>query len=121
MRYLDNCFLLCHMKINLFERFRIHKSKTMQLLTVVGGTGTQGRSVIEAALKNGHSKIRTLTRNPDSKHAKELAAKGVEVIKADVNDESSLVKAFEVRKLPGRLTGRVLSKSIARDQRIFML
>lgn len=67
----------------------------MQLLTVVGGTGTQGRSVIDAALKNGYSKIRATTRNPDSKNAQELAAKGVEVVKADVNDEASLVKAFE--------------------------
>ena len=70
----------------------------MQLLTVVGGTGTQGRSVIEAALKGGHGKIRALTRNTESQNAKDLAAKGVEVVKADLNDESSLIKAFEVRK-----------------------
>lgn len=69
----------------------------MQLLTVVGGTGTQGRSVIEAALKGEHGKIRALTRNTGSQNAKDLAAKGVEVVKADLNDESSLVKAFEVR------------------------
>ena len=68
----------------------------MQLLTVVGGTGTQGRSVIEAALKGEHGKIRALTRNTESQNAKDLAAKGVEVVKADINDESSLVKAFEV-------------------------
>lgn len=81
---------------NFSKRLRIHKSKNMPLLTVVGGTGTQGRSVIEAALKGGFGKIRALTRNLDSPNAKELAAKGVEVVRADLNDESSLVKAFEV-------------------------
>lgn len=90
----------------------------MQLLTVVGGTGTQGRSVIDAALKNGYSKIRATTRNPDSKNAQELAAKGVEVVKADVNDEASLVKAFEVRQTPDQLKGSVLTMSTARGQRI---
>jgi uncharacterized protein YbjT (DUF2867 family) len=84
------------MLFNFFNRFRIYRSKKMQLLTVVGGTGTQGRSVIEAALKGGFGKIRALTRNPESPNAKELAAKGVEIVKADLGDESSLVKAFEV-------------------------
>ena len=93
----------------------------MQLLTVVGGTGTQGRSVIEAALKDGHSKIRALTRNPDSKNAKELAAKGVEVIQADVNDESSLVKAFEVRESPCQIERQSADMAVTRDQHIYTL
>lgn len=51
--------------------------------------------MIEAALKEGKYSVRGLTRNPGSPNAKALAAKGVEIVKADLNDEQSLVKAFE--------------------------
>lgn len=67
-----------------------------KLLTVVGGTGTQGQSLVNAALKDGSYKIRVLTRNPSSDKAKALTSNGIEVVKADVNDAESLVKAFEV-------------------------
>jgi putative NADH-flavin reductase len=67
-----------------------------KLLTVIGATGTQGQSVIEAALKDKSYSIRGVTRNPSSEKAKLLASKGIEVVKADLNDEQSLVKAFEV-------------------------
>jgi hypothetical protein len=65
-----------------------------KLLTVVGATGTQGGSIITAALKEGTWKIRGITRNVNSDAAKALAAQGVELVTADVNDEQSLVKAF---------------------------
>jgi putative NADH-flavin reductase len=71
-----------------------------KLLTVVGGTGTQGLSLINAALKDGTFRIRAITRNPDSDKSKSLAAKGVEVVKADINDESSLIAAFNVGYRP---------------------
>ena len=67
-----------------------------KLLTVVGATGTQGSSLIDAASEDGSFRIRGLTRNPSSEKAKALAAKGVEVVQADINDYASLVKAFEV-------------------------
>jgi hypothetical protein len=66
-----------------------------QLLTVVGATGTQGTSLIDNALKDGTYKVRGLTRNINSEKAKALAARGVEVVRADINDEQSLIKAFE--------------------------
>ncbi len=68
-----------------------------KLLTVVGATGTQGLSLINTVLadKSNTYKIRGLTRNPDSDKAKALAARGVELVKADINDEHALVKAFE--------------------------
>lgn len=69
-----------------------------KLLTVVGGTGTQGLSLINAALTEGKYNIRALTRNPSSEKAKALVARGVEVVKADVNDMQSLLTAFEVRQ-----------------------
>ncbi|RDW90936.1 hypothetical protein BP5796_02101 [Coleophoma crateriformis] len=66
-----------------------------KLLTIIGATGTQGGSVVEAALKDGNYKIRGVTRNIESPAAKALSARGVEMIAADANDEKSLVKAFE--------------------------
>lgn len=67
-------------------------------LTVVGATGTQGGSVIDSALTAGRYRVRALTRNPSSDKAKALAARGVEVVKADLNDHASLVKAFQVSR-----------------------
>ncbi|KAJ5504131.1 HSCARG dehydrogenase [Penicillium fimorum] len=66
-----------------------------KLLTVIGATGAQGGSVVAAALKSGVYKIRGVTRNVDSDASKALVSKGVEMVTADVNDESSLLLAFE--------------------------
>jgi uncharacterized protein YbjT (DUF2867 family) len=66
------------------------------IFTVMGATGAQGSSVVDHALKAGVYKVRAVTRNPNSEKAKALAAKGAEVVQADVNDEESLVKAFHV-------------------------
>ena len=64
-------------------------------LTVVGGTGIQGSSVIDAALKTpGEWHIRALTRKPEAAGAKSLLEKGIEVVKADLNDASTLIPAF---------------------------
>ena len=65
-----------------------------KLLTVVGGTGIQGGSVINAALKDGTYRLRAITRNPTSDKAEKLRAQGVEVVQADIGDEQSLVAAF---------------------------
>jgi len=59
---------------------------------VIGATGNQGGSVVQALLPKGYS-IRTLTRKPDSPAAKRLTEQGVEVIKGDFSDHDSLVKA----------------------------
>ena len=56
---------------------------------VIGATGNQGGSVVQALLPKGHS-IRTLTRNPDSPAAKQLVEQGVEVLKGDFSDPDSL-------------------------------
>lgn len=65
-----------------------------KILTVVGATGNQGGSLIAAALQDGTYVIRGLTRNVNSAAAKALAAKGVEMVSADLNSESSLIAAF---------------------------
>ena len=66
-----------------------------QIVVIVGATGAQGSSVVNAALKTGIYKVRALTRDPSSDAAKSLASKGVEVVQADLNDEKSLTEAFE--------------------------
>ena len=65
-----------------------------KLAVVIGATGRQGNSVVSALLKDSSYKVRGITRNPSSDKAKALAAKGVEITAADLNDEASLVKAF---------------------------
>jgi len=59
---------------------------------VIGATGNQGGSVVQALLPKGYN-IRTITRNPDSPKAKKLAEQGVEVLKGDFSDSDSLLKA----------------------------
>jgi uncharacterized protein YbjT (DUF2867 family) len=66
------------------------------IITVIGATGVQGGSVVDAALKSSIYKVRAITRNINSDKAKALAARGVELATADLNDEQSLIKAFDV-------------------------
>ena len=57
-----------------------------KLILVIGATGVQGTAVIDALLaplEDGTPSsytIRGLTRDPNSSRAKELAAKGVEMV-----------------------------------------
>jgi uncharacterized protein YbjT (DUF2867 family) len=62
---------------------------------VTGATGKQGGGVVENLLSGNKVAIRALTRNPDSPAAKSLAAKGVELVKGSLTDESSLVTAMD--------------------------
>ncbi|POR33138.1 NmrA-like family domain-containing protein 1 [Tolypocladium paradoxum] len=73
-----------------------------KILTVFGATGNQGGSVIRAVLADPalskEFKIRGITRDASKPAAKELAAKGVEVVKASrlyvaVNADMSSVQA----------------------------
>jgi len=73
------------------------------IFTIVGATGAQGGSIVEAALKAGTYSVRAITRNTNSDKAKALAARGVEVVSADLNNELSLLKAFEVCNSPTRI------------------
>ncbi|KAJ9656365.1 hypothetical protein H2201_008559 [Coniosporium apollinis] len=64
-------------------------------VVVVGATGGQGGSVISALLGRPGIHIRGITRNIHSPKAQTLAAKGVEMVTADLDNESTLAKAFE--------------------------
>jgi len=68
----------------------------LKLVVVVGGTGTQGGSVISALSKDPAYRIRAITRNTASASAQNLAAQGIEIVAADSNDVSSLIAAFKV-------------------------
>jgi uncharacterized protein YbjT (DUF2867 family) len=65
-------------------------------IAVVGATGAQGGGLVRAILADpsGGFAARALTRDPMSANAKGLARLGAEVVAADVDDASSLKKAF---------------------------
>jgi uncharacterized protein YbjT (DUF2867 family) len=67
-----------------------------KIIAVVGSTGSQGGGLAHAILNDpsGGFALRAVTRKPDSDKAKALAAKGAEVVKADLDDVESLKKAF---------------------------
>ena len=50
--------------------------------------------MVEALLKSKKFQVRGVTRNPESEKAQALKAKGVEIVKADLNDPGSLELAF---------------------------
>lgn len=63
-------------------------------ICIIGVTGKQGGSVAQRFLKDSNYHIRGLTRNPSSPTAQSLAAQGVEVIQADLDDVESLKSSF---------------------------
>jgi uncharacterized protein YbjT (DUF2867 family) len=68
-----------------------------KIIAVVGATGSQGGGLVRAILDdwNGPFAVRALTRNPDSRKAKEFAARGAEVVRVDLDDEAGLRTAFD--------------------------
>ena len=68
-----------------------------KIIAVVGTTGQQGGGIARAILDDpdGGFAVRALTRNPDSAAAKALAARGAEVVAADLDDEASVRNALE--------------------------
>ena len=67
-----------------------------KIIAVVGSTGAQGGSLVEAILsdRNGGFAARAITRDPTKDKARAIAAKGGEVVQADLDDVESLKKAF---------------------------
>ena len=67
-----------------------------KIIAVVGATGVQGGGLADAILSDPNSGFaaRAITRDPGKDKAKALAAKGAEVVKADLDDVESLKKAF---------------------------
>lgn len=65
-----------------------------KVLVVVGITGNQGSSVANTFLNLQGWHIRGITRNPSSPAAQQWTSKGVEIVKADIDDIASLESAF---------------------------
>ncbi len=70
-----------------------------KIITVFGATGNQGGSVIASIQGNSklasEYKIRGVTRDPSKPKGQALAEKGVELVKADLSDKDSVIKAIE--------------------------
>ncbi|MEN2473458.1 NmrA/HSCARG family protein [Burkholderia sp. GS2Y] len=67
---------------------------TFRTIVVLGATGQQGGAVARSLRADGHWRIRALSRNPGSEVAQQLAAGGIEVVPADMDDSASLRIAF---------------------------
>src|SRR5678815_208263 len=67
-----------------------------KIIAVVGATGVQGGGLARAILADpsGGFSVRAITRDPNKDAAKALAAKGAEVVSANLDDVESLKKAF---------------------------
>lgn len=63
-------------------------------ILVAGATGNQGGAVARRLLRAGWH-VRALTRSPDGPRAQALAAQGAEVVKGDLDDETSLRRAVD--------------------------
>ena len=67
-----------------------------RVIAVVGSTGAQGGGLCQAILNDpaGGFNCRAITRDPGKEKARALAARGAEVVAADLDDAASLEKAF---------------------------
>ncbi|CAF1267632.1 unnamed protein product [Adineta ricciae] len=65
------------------------------LIVVVGATGRQGGSVINALVNSRQWTVRGLTRNVSSKESQELIKKGVEVVSCNIDSLNECSQAFK--------------------------
>jgi uncharacterized protein YbjT (DUF2867 family) len=67
-----------------------------RIVAVVGATGAQGGGLVRAILGDADSsfRARALTRRPAAEAARSLAARGAEVVCANLDDVASLERAF---------------------------
>ena len=65
-----------------------------RIIVVAGATGLQGGAVTLRLLREGW-RVRALTRRPDRRRARRLAALGAEVVQGDMADVRSLHAAFD--------------------------
>ncbi len=68
-----------------------------KVIAVIGATGAQGGGLVRAIQEDGSGGFaaRAITRDVNSPKAQALAALGAEVVAADVDDETSIARAFE--------------------------
>lgn len=75
----------------------VEKNSARPLITVVGASSKQGRSVAEALLDSGRYRVRALTRRRDSEPARALARKGAEIVVAplELGHQARLTEAMK--------------------------
>lgn len=61
-----------------------------KIIAVIGATGSQGSGVVNSLIKDGTFRVRAITRNPEK-----YVGIAHEVVKADLQDISSLTAAFK--------------------------
>jgi uncharacterized protein YbjT (DUF2867 family) len=61
-----------------------------KIIAVVGATGSQGKGVVDALIKEGSFKVRAITRNPDK-----YQGKANEAVQGDLTNLESLTNAFK--------------------------
>ncbi|KAJ7676791.1 hypothetical protein DFH06DRAFT_1122092 [Mycena polygramma] len=66
-----------------------------RIVAVFGATGLQGAAIVNALLKDQTFVPRAISRHPESATSKNLQARGVEVVKGDTLDKSSLASALQ--------------------------
>lgn len=68
-----------------------------KIIAVIGATGAQGGSVINAILNDSSKNfaVRAITRDSTKPNAQKLKERGCEVVEADLSNKDSLQKAFE--------------------------
>ncbi len=89
-----------------------------RIIAVVGATGSQGAGLCEAILgdPDGGFACRAITRNPGSDKARALAARGAEVVAADLDDAASLAAAFKGAHGVFGVTNYPEAASVEREQ-----
>ncbi|RDB19842.1 NmrA-like family domain-containing protein 1 [Hypsizygus marmoreus] len=70
-------------------------SSNKPIITVVTGTGAQGRAVSRAFHDSSKWHVRVLTRNPSGPVAQEFEKQGMEIVQGNFEDRDSLLKAFQ--------------------------
>jgi uncharacterized protein YbjT (DUF2867 family) len=70
-----------------------------KIIVVCGATGQQGGATVEALMKKKFLDVVALSRDPESERSKALKGKGITVVKADLLDKESLVRAFRNAKM----------------------
>jgi len=71
-----------------------NKKAAHKSILVTGATGHQGGAALRQLRERGFS-VRAATRNPDQPQARGLIGPGVEVVRADMDDQASLTHALE--------------------------
>ena len=68
-----------------------------KIIVIFGATGAQGGGLAHAILNDSNSEfaVRAVTRDVNSDKAKELAAKGAEVVAGDVDDADSMKRVLQ--------------------------